>query len=74
MEMTSKVRFLKGRHLVKANDLGIRSKNLEDAPTRDKRKKYKMEDAIKNLTSTPMPDKLSLNDLPSFLTVGLRGD
>ena len=60
--------------MVKAADLGIRSTNLEDAPTRDKKKKLRMEEAIKNLTSTDMPKRLSLNDLPSFLTEGLRGE
>jgi len=60
--------------LVKAADLGYPSTNLGDVPNREQRKKLRMEQAIKNLTSPEMPDKLSLNDLPSFLTVGLRGE
>jgi len=58
---------LRERSLVKVADLGYKSKNLEDLPSKEEKKDLERDRAIRNLASTEPPERLSLFTLPESL-------
>lgn len=61
----------KGQSLVKAADLGYKSNNLQDLPSKEEKKRNQYEVAIANLASTAPPDRLH-PPLPSSLFNGSK--
>lgn len=47
-----------GRSLVKVADLGYKSSNLQDLPSKEQKKRNQIDAAIANLTAQEPPDRL----------------
>lgn len=57
--------------MVKVQDLGYKSTNLQEIPSEDEKKKNQVDAAIANLASQTPPDKLH-PPLPQSLFEGLK--
>lgn len=47
-----------GRSLVKVSDLGYKSSNLQDIPSKEQKKRNQIDAAISNLASQEPPERL----------------